>query len=205
MSGVDKPDFAHEAALLKAGYQVIAGCDEVGRGPLAGPVVAAAVILDPFNIPDGLNDSKKLTQAKRENLYGEILSRAIVSIVQIPAKTIDRINIGKASLKAMRDAILNLSIVPDVGLFDGRQVPAGLDCRCEALVKGDQRSVSIAAASIIAKVTRDRMMEEAGRHHPAYGFEAHKGYGTAVHRSAIEEHGPTLLHRMSFKPLNQHV
>jgi ribonuclease HII len=164
-------------------------------------VVAAAVILDPDNIPAGLNDSKQLTAAKRAQLYEEILSASAVSIASICAAAIDRTDIRKASLEAMRRAIAALETIPRFVLVDGRDVPSGLSCPGKALVKGDARSLSIAAASIIAKVTRDRMMEEAGRIWPHYGFEQHAGYGTAFHRAAIAEHGPCPIHRMTFRPL----
>lgn len=171
--------------------------------PLAGPVVAAAVILDPERIPQGLNDSKQLSAARREALFIEILATATVSIASSSATRIDVTDIRKASLDAMRRAICGLAIPASYVLTDGLDVPAGLACPGKAVVKGDARSFSIAAASIVAKVTRDRMMARAGDVFPAYGFAAHAGYGTAQHRAGIEKHGPCSLHRMSFRPLRR--
>lgn len=196
----DGPDLAFETQAMKTGARFVAGADEAGRGPLAGPVVAAAVILDFENIPVGLNDSKKLTAARRETLFEEILRKCIVSIASSSARTIDATDIRKASLDAMRRAILSLQEKADFALIDGRDLPPGLDCPAKAIVKGDARSLSIAAASIVAKVARDHMMEEAGALYPLYGFEKHAGYGTAAHRAAIEMHGPCPIHRMSFRP-----
>ncbi|WP_416798342.1 ribonuclease HII [Ciceribacter azotifigens] len=194
------PDFELERLAVREGYSGIAGTDEAGRGPLAGPVVAAAVILDPDNIPPGLNDSKKLTAAQRETLFETILSCATVSIASSCARHIDSRDIRKASLDAMRRAVAGLALPAGFVLTDGRDVPDGLSCRGKAVVKGDARSFSIAAASIVAKVTRDRMMARAASVFPHYGFEAHAGYGTEKHRMAIALHGPCLLHRMSFRP-----
>ncbi|MGV1870659.1 ribonuclease HII [Agrobacterium rosae] len=195
------PDFSLELEARKRGLWPVAGTDEAGRGPLAGPVVAAAVILDPENIPEGLNDSKKLSKARREVLFEKILETSIVSVASSGPVLIDRMNILRASLDAMRRAVLGLHIAPSLVLADGRDIPPGLSCDAKAVIKGDGRSVSIAAASIIAKVTRDRMMERAGLIHPAYGFEAHVGYGTPTHLRAIEANGPCPLHRMSFRPM----
>ncbi|MGH6760409.1 MAG: ribonuclease HII [Phyllobacterium sp.] len=202
-----EPDFAIEAKLIAKGYSFIAGIDEAGRGPLAGPVVAAAVILDPNNIPEGLNDSKKLTAAKREALFTVILtSSRAVGLASLCATSIDETDIRKAALEAMRRATEGLPIRIHHALIDGRDVPPGLHCPGTALVKGDQRSVSIAAASIVAKVTRDRMMERAATAHPAYGWEKHAGYGTAAHRKAMEIHGPVeRIHRFSFAPLKNRI
>ncbi len=213
-SGHSGPDAAHEQALLRDGCTVIAGVDEAGRGPLAGPVVAAAVVLDPADFSSefpseflcGLNDSKKLTEKQRDTQFALILSSArAVSIASISAETIDRINILQATLLAMRKAVSSLSLRADHVLIDGNRIPDGLPCPATALVKGDQRSVSIAAASIIAKVTRDRLMVNAGLVHPAYGFESHKGYGSAAkHNHAIEHYGGIMrLHRFSFAPLKK--
>lgn len=188
---------------MRDGYARIVGLDEVGRGPLAGPVVACAVVLDPSNIPVGLNDSKQLSLAERERLYAEVLATADVAIASVSALGIDQTDIRKASLEAMRRATLSLCRRPDFAVIDGRDVPPGLPCPGKALVKGDSRSVSIAAASVVAKVTRDRMMEAAGLVHPGYGFEKHAGYATVVHRRAIIELGPCSLHRMSFRPLRK--
>ncbi|PST23819.1 ribonuclease HII [Rhizobium sp. JAB6] len=197
------PTFELELIARRAGHWPVAGADEAGRGPLAGPVVAAAVILDPERIPQGLNDSKQLTAARREELFIEILATATVSIASSSAGRIDTTDIRKASLDAMRRAVCGLAVPASYVLTDGLDVPAGLACPGKAVVKGDARSFSIAAASIVAKVTRDRMMARAGIVFPAYGFAAHAGYGTPQHRAGIEEHGPCPLHRMSFRPLRK--
>lgn len=196
-------DFSLELAARSAGHWPVAGTDEAGRGPLAGPVVAAAVILDPDNIPSGLNDSKKLSLKQREILFEMIMATAHVSIASSGPRLIDEINILRASLDAMRRAVAGLPVKPAHVLVDGRDVPKGLSCSGKAVIKGDSRSVSIAAASIIAKVTRDRMMERAGLVYPAYGFAKHAGYGTKQHRDAIITDGPCPLHRMSFRPLKK--
>jgi ribonuclease HII len=189
---------------MRDGYRLVAGIDEVGRGPLAGPVVACAVVLDPQNIPDGLNDSKQLTQQRREELYELILATALdVSISSVSALEIDRTDILKASLEAMRRATHSLHCRPHFALIDGRDVAPGLPCPGKAIIKGDGRSFSIAAASIVAKVTRDRMMVAAGNRYPGYGFEFHAGYATEFHRKAIDERGPCAIHRMTFRPLRK--
>ncbi|MER9441812.1 ribonuclease HII [Mesorhizobium sp. M0045] len=199
---VEKPDFSFETRAMAEGLWPVAGMDEAGRGPLAGPVVAAAVVLDPANIPDGLDDSKRLTHLQREALFMKILGSALaVSMASVSAEGIDASNILKASLEAMRRAVAGLSIRPKLALADGRDVPPGLPCEGTALIKGDQRSQSIAAASIVAKVLRDRMMCGCGSHHARYGFELHMGYATVRHRTAIDLHGPVArLHRASFAP-----
>lgn len=181
--------------------RLIAGVDEAGRGPLAGPVVAAAVILDPDNIPEGLNDSKKLSEQVRLSLFTRILAVADVSIASSGPTSIDRTNILLASLDAMRRAVDGLARKPDCALVDGRDVPQGLCCQASAVVRGDARSLSIAAASIVAKVTRDRMMRRSALLYPNYGFESHVGYGTRTHLAALSDHGPCVLHRMSFRPI----
>lgn len=196
-----RPDFTLEAAAKREGLWPVAGTDEAGRGPLAGPVVAAAVILDPQRIPDGLNDSKQLTAQRREALFTEILATATVSIASSGAGRIDGTDIRKASLDAMRRAVCGLHRRPALVLADGRDVPPGLACEGRAVIKGDARSLSIAAASIVAKVARDRMMTRADGVFPGYGFALHAGYATAHHRSAIILHGPCRLHRMTFRPL----
>lgn len=198
-----KPDFSIEQAARLAGQWPVAGTDEAGRGPLAGPVVAAAAILDPDNIPAGLNDSKKLSLKQREALFELILETSEVSIASSGPRLIDQRNILRASLDAMRRAVAGLCTRPALVLADGRDIPPAIDCEGRAVIKGDARSVSIAAASIVAKVTRDRMMARAHAVYPAYGFAAHSGYGTAVHRAAIEVHGACGLHRMSFRPLRK--
>ena len=197
------PDFSFELSARREGLWPVAGTDEAGRGPLAGPVVAAAVILDPDNIPDGLNDSKQLSIVRREELFDLILSSSIVSIASSAADRIDCTDIRKASLDAMRRAVAGLSRRPALVLADGRDLPPGLVCTGKAVIKGDARSLSIAAASIVAKVARDRMMTRADRVFPAYGFAMHAGYATRRHRDAIDDHGPCRLHRMSFRPLRR--
>lgn len=199
----DRPDYALEQALARQGFLAVAGLDEAGRGPLAGPVAAAAVILDPDDIPPGLDDSKRLGAKAREAAFGAIMAKArSVAFATSSAQTIDQTDIRKASLDAMRRAVTALAVQPDFTLADGRDVPPGLIVPGRAVIKGDQRSLSIAAASIVAKVMRDRMMEIAGGQWPQYGFESHKGYGAAAHMAAIGEHGPVPgLHRMSFAPL----
>jgi ribonuclease HII len=176
----------------------VAGVDEAGRGPLAGPVVAAAVILAPGTVIRGVDDSKRLMPAERERLYGAIQSRAIAWAVGIvDPVTIDRINILEATRVAMRTALMSLPVVPELVLTDFVEVH-GLDCPQRNLVDGDQRSATVAAASIVAKVTRDRIMEEADRAFPEYGFARHKGYATEEHRWALVRHGPCPLHRRTF-------
>ena len=180
--------------------RLVAGIDEVGRGPLAGPVVAAAVVFE-NRCPDGLADSKTLSRTERERLFAEILDLGHVGVASLGAAEIDRINIRQASLEAMRRAALALPIVPDHALVDGRDVPPNLLCLGTAVIGGDGRSVSIAAASIVAKVVRDAMMTELGRAYPNYGFERHMGYGTAAHLDALREHGALPIHRRSFAPI----
>lgn len=199
---VQKPDFSFEKRGMKDGFWPVAGLDEAGRGPLAGPVVAAAVVLNPKRIPKGLDDSKRLTAAQRDELFGAILKTALgVGVASVCAEGIDSSNILRASLEAMRRALAALPVAPRMALADGRDVPPGLTCDCRALIKGDQRSQSIAAASIVAKVMRDRMMQGCGRADTRYGLEIHMGYATSRHRAAIEVHGPvSRLHRMSFAP-----
>jgi ribonuclease HII len=177
----------------------IAGVDEAGRGPLAGPVAAAAVILDPRRVPEGLADSKLLTAPERERLYEAIKASALaVSIAFCGPATIDRVNIRMATLQAMRRAVAGLSLRPDAAEIDGKDVPEGLCCRARAIVDGDALVPAISAASIIAKVARDRLMMRLGVELPLYGFERHMGYATAEHRDAIAAHGPTRHHRFSF-------
>lgn len=200
-----RPDFSIELKLITGGIRFVAGTDEAGRGPLAGPVVAAAVILDQSAIPAGLDDSKRMDKRAREEAFGRILATArAVSLCSIPAEHIDATDIRKASLEAMRRAVAGLALAADHVLADGRDVPPGLPCPATALVKGDQRSVSVAAASIVAKVMRDRMMDVVGALHPQYGFEAHAGYGTARHSLALADHGPIeRLHRFTFAPIKE--
>lgn len=192
-----KPDFSREAARLRAGARPVAGVDEVGRGPLAGPVVAAAVILDPDRVPAGLDDSKRLAAERREALYEEILATADVAVASVSAARIDAVNIRRASLEAMARALAALPRRPGYVFVDGRDLPPW-DGPGEAVIKGDSLVASIAAASIVAKVTRDRMMVRLGRHYPAYGFESHAGYATGAHRRALHDHGPCPFHRLTF-------
>lgn len=197
----DGPDTSLEDHGFRLSGGLVAGIDEVGRGPLAGPVVVAAVILDPNTIPKGLNDSKKLSEKKRDALFDEICRAAHVSIASASAAQIDRMNIRAATLWSMSRAIRGLAVQPSYGLFDGRDVPSDSPVRGEAVVKGDSRSVSIAAASIVAKVARDRMMKRLGLLYPGYGFEKHMGYGTKAHLEALDALGPCPYHRFSFRPI----
>ena len=196
-----EPDYSHELTLKARGARVIAGVDEAGRGPLAGPVVVSAVILDPDNIPAGLNDSKKLSEEQREVLFELIVASAMVSVVVAPPSIILSHNIRGATLWAMARAAGSLSVVPDRVLIDGRDVPMGLPCEGLALVGGDGRSVSIAAASIVAKVTRDRMCRIMDCDAPHFGFAGHKGYSTPQHMKALVAHGPCRHHREEFAPV----
>jgi ribonuclease HII len=195
-----RPTFRRERAALKRGIWPIAGCDEAGRGPLAGPVVAAAVILDPDNIPRGLDDSKRLTPERREVLYERICARAQVAVAMAPPARIDRDNILRASLWALARAVAALPVKPQLVFVDGRdRIYAG--CDCQAVIGGDGIVASIAAASIVAKVTRDRLMACLGAAHPGYGFERHMGYSVPEHFEALDRLGPTIHHRRSFSPV----
>ncbi|MCI2400162.1 ribonuclease HII [Aliiroseovarius subalbicans] len=196
------PDFSFEQAAMDRGLLCIAGVDEVGRGPLCGPVTAAAVILDPARIPPGLNDSKALTAKRREALWDVIHETADVSIAHASVEEIDDINILRASHLAMERAVAGLKTPPDHLLIDGNQVPRGLTISNETIVKGDARSVSISAASIVAKICRDRMMVDLAQQHPGYGWERNAGYGTKEHLSALRNLGVTPHHRRSFKPVH---
>lgn len=194
------PDFSHEHQFSG----LVAGVDEAGRGPIVGPVVAAAVILNPNNLPAGINDSKKLSAAKREALFETIKSSAIAyCIASASAQEIDEINILQASLLAMQRAVSGLSQTPSHALIDGNQTPKLLPCPATTLVSGDAKSLSIAAASILAKVTRDRMMEELAETYPHYGWERNAGYPTAAHLAALAAHGITPHHRRSFRPVRE--
>ncbi len=195
-----KPDFSHEQALINDGIVPIAGIDEAGRGPWAGPVVAAAVILDPSAIPDGLNDSKKLSSQRREQLFEQLKAHAQIGIGIGDVERIDRDNILRATFWAMEQALENLPRSPAHVLVDGRQLPH-LPCPGTALIKGDGRSLSIAAASICAKVTRDKIMCDLADQFPDYGWERNMGYGTKAHQSGLAQFGVTQHHRRSFKPL----
>src|ERR1700746_4085971 len=189
-----RPTFRRERAALKRGVWPVAGCDEAGRGPLAGPVVAAAVILDPDNVPRGLDDSKRLTPERREVLYERICARAQVAVAMAPPARIDRDNILRASLWALARAVRALPVRPKLVFVDGRD-RADCGCDCEAVVSGDALVTSIAAASIVAKVTRDRLMMRMGLAHPGYGFEQHMGYSVPQHFEALSRLGPTIHHR----------
>ena len=196
-----KPHFRTERRLIKQALWPVAGIDEAGRGPLAGPVAAAAVILDQHDLPAGLDDSKALTPPARERLYGLILAKALaVGVAFASAEEIDRVNIRQATFLAMRRSLAALSLAPVHALVDGNDLPPGLCCSAQAIVKGDAISMSIAAASIVAKVTRDRLMRRLHDHHPVYGFADHVGYATPFHRAAIARHGPSPFHRVSFAP-----
>ena len=180
----------------------IAGVDEVGRGPWAGPVTACAVVLDPDNIPDGLADSKALSAKKREALFEPILESADVGLAHVSVEDIDRINILNASLLAMKLALEQLKLPAQYALIDGNKTPPDLSMPSECLIKGDARCLSIAAASIVAKVTRDRMMVALAQQFPGYGWETNAGYGTKVHQEGMKKHGVTQHHRRSFKPIH---
>ncbi len=191
-------NFDFEKQAISEGYNIICGVDEAGRGPLCGPVCAAAVILPVDCEIEGINDSKKLSEKKREQLFDIITEKALAySIEMVDAATIDEINILQATFLAMRTAVENLSIKPDMALIDGNGKP-GLSIAERTVVKGDAKSVSIAAASILAKVTRDRYMLEADKKYPEYFFAKHKGYGTKLHYEAIAEHGICPEHRTTF-------
>jgi ribonuclease HII len=180
----------------------IAGVDEAGRGPLAGPVAVAAVMLDPVRRIEGLGDSKVLTEARRDALFPRIQSQALAfAIVLVHAEEIDRLNILQATLEGMRRAVASLLVRPQRVLIDGNRVPAGLGVEAEAIVKGDAKVAAISAASILAKVARDRWMLELDAAHPGYGFAAHKGYPTPEHLDALKRLGPCPAHRRSFEPV----
>ena len=199
---MDGPDFTFEESLMAQGYPLIAGVDEVGRGPLAGPVTAAAVILDPSNIPQGLNDSKKLSAKRRENLYDLILKSATVAVAHVSVEEIDRINILQASLLAMRNAVAALNPQPAHLLIDGNRVPDPINIPAQPIVKGDGKSLSIAAASIVAKTVRDRLMAELSLQNPGYGWEKNAGYPSKQHILALQRLGVTPHHRRSFRPVH---
>lgn len=195
------PDFSRERRAIADGFWPVAGIDEVGRGPLAGPVVAAAVILDPRCVPDGLDDSKALTAARRQELFEAITASALgVAIASATAVEIDTINIRQASLLAMQRAVAGLAVTPASILVDGND-PPDFACRTEAIIGGDMLVASIAAASIVAKVARDAMMMRLCARYPGYGFSRHVGYATAAHRAAIAALGPCPEHRFSFAPV----
>jgi ribonuclease HII len=195
-----RPTFRRERAAIKRGVWPVAGCDEAGRGPLAGPVVAAAVVLDPKRVPRGLDDSKKLDPETREKLHAKICASAEVAVAIAPPWRIDRDNILRASLWALARAVACLPVKPQLVFVDGRdRIDAG--CDCQAVISGDAILASIAAASIVAKVTRDRLMTRLGLLYPGYGFEHHKGYSVPEHFNALARLGPTIHHRRSFAPV----
>jgi ribonuclease HII len=195
-----RPTFRRERRAINSGIFPIAGCDEAGRGPLAGPVVAAAVILDAARIPRGLNDSKKLDAEEREALYEKICASAQVAVAFGSIERIDRDNILRASLWALARAVRALPTRPKLVFVDGNQkIDCG--CDCQAVVSGDALVASVAAASIVAKVTRDRLMKRLGLEHPGYGFERHMGYSVPEHFAALARLGPTVHHRRSFAPV----
>lgn len=193
------PDFSYENEAAKNGYKYICGVDEAGRGPLAGPVCAAAVILPEDCEIEGLNDSKKISEKKRELLYDIIIEKAVAySIAYGTLEEIEQYNILEATYLAMNRAIDGLSVETDFALIDGNRVPKNITVPCETVIKGDSKSYSIAAASILAKVTRDRLLLEYDEKFPQYGFASHKGYGTKAHYEAIAQHGVCEVHRLSF-------
>ncbi len=196
-----KPVAMQQVALVWEVPGLVAGVDEAGRGPLAGPVVAAAVILDDANPIKGLADSKKLTALRREKLYDEIRAKALcVGVGQASVEEIDRLNILQATMLAMQRAVAGLRLKPVKVLVDGNRIPT-LDVLAEAIVQGDAKVQAISAASIIAKVTRDRQCSDMHAQYPEYGFDGHKGYGTAVHMAALKTHGASPVHRRSFAPV----
>jgi len=197
------PHFIYESRLLKTMIGPVCGVDEAGRGPLAGPVVAAAVILDKKRVPKGLNDSKQLDEETREDLFPRILEMAVaVGVGEASVDEIDLVNIRQATHLAMARAVRALAVPAAFALVDGNDPPA-LPCKCDTLIGGDGRSLSIAAASIVAKVTRDRMMTRLHEEHPAYNWCNNKGYGTPEHYSGLKLHGVTVHHRRSFAPIRE--
>lgn len=198
----NSPDFQLEAALMVRGYASISGVDEVGRGPLAGPVTACAVRLDASRIPPGLNDSKKLSAAKRYALYSQILASADVCVAHASVAEIDELNILRASQLAMCRALTGLKYAPDYALIDGNLLPQDLTLPALAVIKGDGKSLSIAAASIVAKVVRDQIMVDLGQEFPGYGWAKNAGYPTKAHFAGLQNLGVTPHHRRSFKPIH---
>lgn len=195
----------YEQKYLNEGATLVAGIDEAGRGPLAGSVFAACVVFDEGVIIDGINDSKKLTEKKREELYDIIIEKAkYYSIVSVDEKRIDEINILEATYEAFNKALSGLGITPDVVLIDGNRAK-NIPIKYETIVKGDSKSHTIAAASILAKVARDRYIKELALKYPQYGFEKHKGYGTKEHLEAIAKYGPCPIHRKTFKGVKEYV
>lgn len=188
----------YENTAYADGYEIVCGVDEAGRGPLAGPVYAAAVILPKGHIIEGVNDSKKLSEKKRDELFDKVIDECVAYSVGIATEQeIDEINILQATFLAMRRAVEGLNVKPDIALIDGNKTP-GLDIEQRAIVKGDGKSANIAAASIIAKVSRDRYMLEMAEKYPEYQFEKHKGYGTKLHYEMLEKYGVSPIHRKTF-------
>ncbi len=202
LAGMKQPNYEFEEAALGRGALRVAGVDEVGRGPLAGPVMAAAVILDPANMPAGLNDSKKLTAKRREAMYDQILATAQVGFGEASVQEIDEINILQASHLAMVRAVNDLPQTADYALIDANLIPKALPIAAESIIKGDAKSVSISAASIVAKVRRDSLMMALSQQYPGYGWENNQGYPTQQHRDSIHRLGITPHHRRSFKPIH---
>lgn len=196
------PDFDRETRLMASGAARIAGVDEVGRGPLAGPVTAAAVRLDPGRIPEGLDDSKRLGRARREALHDALREVADVSVAHASVAEIETLNILGAAELAMRRAVAGLAALPDHVLVDGNRAPGGLSCACTCIVRGDAACLSIAAASIVAKVTRDRLMSDLAAEIPGYGWETNAGYPTEAHLAALLRLGPSPQHRRLFRPVH---
>lgn len=196
------PDYSVERMALSGGARRVAGVDEVGRGPLAGPVTACAVVLDPGNIPPGLDDSKKLSPRRRAALAAWLAAHSEHSIAHVAVEDIDRLNIHHASLLAMARAVAGLSRPPCHALVDGRHLPPALPCTGQAIIGGDGRCASIAAASILAKVARDRLMADLARENPGYGWDTNAGYPTRQHRLALVALGITPHHRRSFAPVH---
>ncbi len=193
------PNYEYEMMALGKGFKTVCGVDEAGRGPLAGPVCAAAVILPPGVQIEGLDDSKKISEKKREKLFGLITKAAAAySVAFASVEEIEEYNILNATFLAMNRAIEGLNIKPDFAIIDGNKIPTGIKIPAEAVVKGDGKSMSVAAASILAKVSRDRLMYDYDEKYPEYGFAKHKGYGTKLHTEMILKYGPTECHRMSF-------
>lgn len=193
------PDYAYELTANEKGFKFVCGVDEAGRGPLAGPVCAASVILPENTVIEGLNDSKKLSEKKRESLFDVIKEKAVAwSVAFASVEEIEKFNILNATFIAMNRAIEGLSTKADFALIDGNRIPKDIKIPCETVVKGDSKSMSIAAASVLAKVTRDRLMLELDEKYPLYEFKKHKGYGTALHMDLIRKYGPSECHRPSF-------
>jgi len=190
----------HDRSFLEQGFRSLAGVDEAGRGPLAGPVVASAVVVRDFSFVSAINDSKKMSAKARETAYQEILEKSVVGIGIVDPPLIDEWNIYQASLRAMEEAVMKLREIPDCILVDGPKTP-NLPFRQFPIIDGDAKSFSIACASVVAKVTRDRIMDYYDDLYPVYGFRRHKGYGTKEHLEALKVHGPCRIHRKTFKPV----